>query len=358
MPFSPTEIENIAAQTINFHMDKGKVHAQAVQNKPMSQAFDEHAGTFAGGTGIDLNVKVGGAGGTLQGYKGDDQVSYYNPATAKRVTYAWDNMHLGISITHDELRHGGITVMENGAEQSTSAKSGQEKIALANLLDEKIEDFEEDYAASLDALIHGDGTSDVNAISGIGAFILEDPSAGSTGGLSRVNNTFWRNRAATAAAASAGSGDAAIVSSAADGGAAIQYFQKESRQRNRYARGSLKTRHFAGSDFIDAIEREFRANGSYTQSGWKGGKADTGMPTVTIGNQVVEYDPTLDDMGFAKRLYTIDMRRIKLLYMDGEKKKKSNPARPYDRYTMYHGLTTSGAMVAQQLNTSGVYDIA
>ena len=37
--------------------------------------------------------------------------------------------------------------------------------------------------------------------------------------------------------------------------------------------------------------------------------------------------------------------------------KKTQPARPYDRYVMYKGLTSTGVMVAQQLNTSGVYEI-
>ena len=82
------------------------------------------------------------------------------------------------------------------------------------------------------------------------------------------------------------------------------------------------------------------------------------MPSVTWNGITVEYDPTLDDLGLAKRCYNIDMRRIKLLYMAGEKMKKANPARPYDRYVMYRGVTTTAVMVAQQLNTSAVYDIA
>jgi hypothetical protein len=49
---------------------------------------------------------------------------------------------------------------------------------------------------------------------------------------------------------------------------------------------------------------------------------------------------------------------FRLLYMDGQRMKKHNPARPYDRYVMYNGITMTGVMIAKQLNTSGVYDIA
>jgi hypothetical protein len=49
---------------------------------------------------------------------------------------------------------------------------------------------------------------------------------------------------------------------------------------------------------------------------------------------------------------------LKLLYMDGQRMKKHSPSRPYDRYVMYNGITTTAVLIAKQLNTSGVYDIA
>jgi len=49
---------------------------------------------------------------------------------------------------------------------------------------------------------------------------------------------------------------------------------------------------------------------------------------------------------------------VQILYMDGYRMKKHNPARPYDRLVMYNGITTTGVMIAKRLNTSAVYDIA
>lgn len=361
--FTAQELANIANSALDYYMGKGEIWTNAIQNKPMMKKFDQYAGTFSGGKGdVSLAVKAGQGGGSLQGYQGDDVVTYYNPATAKRVNFPWKEHHIGVGITHSELKHDGITVSENGANQSTSNKSGRDVHVLVNMFTEKMADMNEDYAVSWDSLIHGDGSSDVKALAGIQAFILDDPSAGATGGLNRTTNSWWRNRAATAAALAANSGPGAVSSNVADGGALLQFLQAEERQLNRFARGRRMSCKFAGSDFIGALEKELRANGSYAQHGWQGGSSngtvDGAMPVIQFGGITIEYDPTLDDMGMAKRMYDIDMRRVKLLYMQGEKMKKANPARPYDRYVIYRGVTTTAVMVAQQLNTSAVYDIA
>lgn len=361
MPFTADELTNIANSTLDHYVGRGKVYASAIQNKPMMRAFDKHAKSeLPGGKGqVSIGVKTGKGGGSLTGYTHDDTVTYYNPIGTKRVAYSWKEHHIGMGLTHTELKHDGITVIENGASQRTSEKDGREEFALANLLEEKVETMNEDYAVSWDSLLHGDGTGDTKALAGIQAFILADPALGSTGGLARTNN-WWRNRAATAAAAAAGSGVAAIVSSPSNGGVLLQYLQGEDRQLNRFAQGSRRSKKFAGSDFMDAFETELRANGNYGQTGWQDGDGtvDGGMPQIKFKGGIIEYDPTLDDLGFAKRMYDIDMRCVYLTYMKGEKMKKANPARPHDKYVMYRGVTTTAVMCARQLNTSGVYDIA
>jgi hypothetical protein len=224
-----------------------------------------------------------------------------------------------------------------------------------------MDDLGEDYAVSLDSLIHGDGTSDTKALAGIGALVLPVPSAGVTGGLSRVANSWWQNRAATAANGLAG-GQGAITSAVADGGALLAFMQKEYRQYLRYARGGVQHKCFAGSDFISAMEKELRANGLYSQTGWRDGPTNDGGQATDAGvpfkNWLFVYDPTLDELGLSKRAYILDMKSIQLLYMNGERMHKHQPARPYDRYAMYNGITTTAVMAAQQLNTSGIIDIA
>lgn len=354
MPFTVAEITNITNAALDHYFERGKVEKQFIQNKPMLVAFDENAGTFPGGKGnVSLAVKAGQGGLPLSGYTHDDVLTYGNPATIKRINFPWREHFIGMGLTHTELKVDGITVIENAASQRTSDKDGREEQALANILDEKLNEMAEDYDLGLDSLIHGDGSADAKAIAGIGAFILANPATGSTGGLSRVTNSWWSNRARTA------SSGGTITASATNGGTLLQFLQAEQRQLNRYA-SNRKSMKFAGSDFIGALELELRANGQYTRQGWMTGeaKADGAMPAVTFDGVAVVYDPTLDNLGLGKRMYDIDMNAIKLLYMSGEKMKKANPARPHDRFVMYQGMSTTAVMVCKRLNSSGVYDIA
>lgn len=352
MPFTADELSNIANSTLENYINKGTVFAQNVQNKPLLKAMNSRAGSFSGGRdNVSFAVKSGQGGGALAGYTGDDQVSYYNPTGTRRVRFPWKEHHIGTVITHSELKTDGIEVMEEGADASTEAISGREEFALANLLDEKMEVFGEDFAFSMNRLLWGDGTTDAKALAGIQSLVLASPAVGSTGGLSRVANSWWRNRSAT--------GGSAITSSATGGGALINFLEKEWLQLNRFSNGGTSHIILAGQDWIDAYKKEMRANGYYSQTGW-GGSQDPSMGDIQWKGKPIVYDPTLDDLGFAKRSYWLDVgsRGIKLLYLNGKRIKKHNPARPYDRYVLYSGMTTTAVMVAKQLNTSAVYDIA
>lgn len=361
MAFTADEIANIANSSLETYLNRPKVYAQNIQNKPMLAAFQAAAGKFTGGNEVvSLGVKSGQGGGQLQGYSGDDQVSYYNPTGTKRVKYPWKEHHIGNRYTMTELKTDGIDVVENGAKQTVSPMADREAQALANNLDEKNEAVLEDYNVSLDGLLHGDGSLDAKALAGIGAFILDVPNQGSTGGLPRAVYPWWQNRAATAAFGNAG-GKGAIAVNTANGGALIEFLDKEWRQLGRYSGGIAGLKLFAGSDFIDGYKKELRANGFYSQDMAKDdGTPDGSMRDPKHGGKQILYDPTLDDLSLPKRMYAIDMSKngIRLLYMDGNRMKRHNPARPYDRYVMYQGITMTGVMVARRLRSSGVYDIS
>lgn len=360
MPFTADELANINNATLENYIDKGTVWKQNVANKPMLDAFNRMAGRFGGGKEyVSFAVKAGQGGGSLQGYTGDDQVAYYNPTGIKRARFPWREHHIGMVITHTELKIDGIDVVDTDG-NDTRAMDGREEFALANLLDEKNDTLGEDYAFSLDRFIHGDGTTDAKALAGIQSIILDNPGTGSTGNINRVTNTWWRNRAATAAFGGAG-GQAAITSATTNGGALIEFLEKEWLLLSKYRNGQTKVKIFAGSDWRAAYMKELRANGNYTMTGWQGqSNADGGMDDPKWKGVPIVWDPTLDDLGLSKRAYFIDMGKtgVRLLYMDGQRMKKHNPARPYDRYVMYNGITTTAVMVAKQLNTSAVYDIA
>ncbi|MGO3933448.1 phage major capsid protein [Rhodopseudomonas pseudopalustris] len=358
MAFTAEEIANINNATLEAFIDKGKVWVQNVANKPMLQAFNAAAGKFSGGKDyVSFGVKSGQGGGSLSGYTGDDQLSYYNPVGIKRAKFPWKEHFIGQQVTHTELKIDGIDIVEDDGEVSTSPMDGREDHALANLLDEKNETLGEDFAFSFDRLLHSDGSTDAKAFAGIQSIILDVPAAGMTGSLSRVANPYWRNRAATVVNGLAGGQDA-ITSATANGGALIEFLEKEWLLLSKYRKGSTRYKLFAGSDFIAAYRKEMRANGYYTTNGL-GGKVDGSQGAVEWKQIPIEWDPTLDDIGLSKRMYVLDMGRtgLRLLYLNGKRMSKHKPARPYDRMVMYNGISTTCVLIAKQLNTSAVYDI-
>ena len=360
MAFTAGELANIANAALDFYYNKGDTFKQSIQAKPLLKWAEASAKSFPGGKGnISLAVKgdygAGGVNDSVVGYTHNDTVAFYTPANIKRCNYPWREHHIGLTLTHTELKIDGISVTDDAGDGTAlSNHSDREVTVLVNLLQDKLEDFGEQYARTMNTLMWGDGTADAKALAGMRSIIVDSPAVGTTGGLARTN-TWWRNRAATAAFGTAG-GRGAIVSNVANGGALLQFLQQEYRQLIRF--GSKPNKALAGSDFISAMEVEFRANGNYTMTGFSG-MQDLAMGQLKLpGGTVIEYDPTLDDLGFNKRMYWWDPRCIYLMKMDGEWDHRFSPARPFNQFVMYKSMTHTGQFVAQQLNGSGVYDIA
>lgn len=352
MPFTAEEIANINNSALEEFISKGTVFKQNVQNKPAMKAFDEARGSFSGGNEyVSVGVASGQGGGALAGYTHDDQLTHYNPATTKRAKYAWKEHYIGLTWSFTEAKRDGVDITEN--EQSTTNMEGREAHVLANIIQEKNEALAEDYAVSFNSLLWGDGTSDTKAFAGIRSLLLEAPTTGTTGGVSRDANSWWRNRALTNA-----NSNTDITGSVSDGGALLQAVQKELRLLSKFAQGGTNWRLFCGTDFYDQMEKELRANGNYTQDGFmREAAVDGGMASLKFKGKPIVWDPTLDDISKQKFCYIIDMKQIKLLYMNGQRMKKHNPSRPYDRMVHFNGISTTCVLIAKQLNTSSIVEL-
>jgi len=366
MAFSTAELDNIANAALDFYLNKGDVFQQSLQSRPLVALMEGSAKTFPGGKGkISLAIQSAfgnsGTNDSLKGYTHDDQVEFYNPANIKRAEYTWREMHIGIEVTHTELKEDGISVSEDG---NTSNHSGREQTALVNLWENKLFDFGERYARSLNTLLWGDGSSDAKAIAGLRALIVPNPATGTVGAIDRsvAANAYWRNRARTAAYAAAVTGDPTVdghggdkvTASATNGGALWTVLQSEQRQLRKF--GGMPNKFLAGSDFIGALEMEMRANGYYSQNGFKGSR-DGAMGPVLFDGTVIEYDPTLDDLSLAKRGYWFDTRHVYLMKMQNEWRKQHSPARPVDQFILNRSITSTGQVVGQQFNSALVIDI-
>lgn len=359
MPVTQAQLDFIANSALDFYLNKGTAFQQQLQDRPLVALMERGAKAYPGGNG-NISVAVqgkygnGGTNDSLKGYSYDDTVAFFNPTNLSRLAYVWKEHHIGLTVTHTELKHDGLSVTsENG---TTSAHSGRDRTMLINMWDNKLFDFGERYARSLNSLLWGDGTGDAKALHGLRHFIVDDPTQGTVGGVDRAvaSNAYIRNKARTAAHAASG-GFGAVTSSAANGGTLIETLQKDKRQLTRY--GGKPNKMLAGSDFIAAYERELKANGNYSMTGFKGTQ-DGAIGTVMFDGTVIEYDPTLDDLGYEKRAYWWDTRHIYLMKMQNEWRRTHNPARPVDQFVLYRSITSTGQVVAQQLNSAHVIDIA
>lgn len=345
--FTAQELENITNAALDFHLDKGTVHAQTIQDKPLLKRFMAKQKNFPGGKDL-LTQRVKGDYTTdIQGFTHDDTVTYSNPANIKQATFPWKEIHAGINVTMTELKKDGISVGDSNDGRNTSEHSGREMTALANLLDDKLEDMSEGWARGFNAMLYEDGSQDAKEVPGIRSFIVDAPtSALVVAGIDQVANSWWQNRA-----------NLAIDASTPSNQNLTKTMSTEFRQLKRF--GGRPDTALCGSDWLDALEAELRDKGQYTETGWANkGSIDVGMAEATMKGVTFEYDPTLDDLGFAKRCYVLDFKRGVLpKVMEGENNKRHSPSRPEDKYVIYRAMTWTGGLVTRQRNANGVYAI-
>jgi len=356
MAFTATEVTSIANAALDFYLNKGKAFAQSIQKKPLLDRLQRSKKTFSGGKGdISVGIKgTYGAGGTndgVSGYTHDDTVSFYTPENIQRAAFAWREMHIGMALTHTELKIDGISVTdESGSE--TSKHSKRDMHVLVGLLENKMEDLGEQYASTMNTLLWGDGSGDAKALAGIKALITANPATGTVGGINRATaaNSWWKNRARTAAHASS-----AVTSATTSGGVLFQALQAEHRQLTRY--GGSPNLALAGSDFLAALETEMRANGNYSQTGFGDGGNDFAVSGLNFMGQKFIYDPSLDDQSLSKRCYWLDTNAVFLMTMENEWNRTHTPSRASNQFVMHRSITCTGQMVARQCNSSLVIDI-
>ncbi len=347
MPFTIEQIENTSNAALEMHFQKGKIVSQALQDKPLLDAMMSKEKTFPGGKDAITGTVKGVYTTSIQGFENDDQVSYGNPANIKKYTYPWKLIHAGIKFTMHELLQNGIKVVDTQDGSSVSPASEAEKIQLANIYQDKLEDMQEGVDRGMNEMFWKDGAQDAALVPGVRSFVVDDPTAASVvGGIDQVANTWWRNRASLALSTSDASAQVVVAK-----------LQKEWRQLRRY--GGNPTLWLAGSDFIEWMEKELRAKGNYTLEGWNYARnTDAGMADISFKGNKVQYDPSLDDMSRAKYLYVLDPKHIFPMAIDGESMKKHSPARPEDRYAFYKAVTWVGGLVCNKRNCHGVYSIA
>ena len=338
------------ANAILQHYERGKTMAQTVQDRPLLRELMANQKDFPAGLQY-ISEPVQGAymsdtPGFLQGYTEDDALNFNQAQNILRAQYPWKEVAANLIISHTELKKNGVTINDH---QSESEHSGREIDILTDVLENRITDFDESWDRTINLMYWQDGTQDAKKVPGVTNLILDVGNQGTTGGLNRATYWWWQNRSLVGANKIAPSGTDQTLS---------RRLRSELRQLRRY--GGKPTVALCGSNFIDALELEVSEKGIYTQEGFANeGKNDMGMAKIKMrGLGTFEYDPTLDDLGFGKRCYILDMKRIKKRPMAQEDAKVSTPERPYQYMVFLHTKTHTAALEATQLNANGVYEVA
>lgn len=349
---SQTVLDNVANAAFDYY-EKKKLYNQHIQDKPLLREMRAKQKTFPGGKGDIVVSPVFETQSALEGFEGDDTLTFTNPTVIKQARYPWKMQHLGINMTTEELLKDGISIVDTNGER-TRGISGRDAQVIQNILESKLADMSEGFADGMNTMLWLDGTQDTKDVPGLQYLIAEDPTTGVVGGIDRSTQSLWRNVALTAAHGAAG-GDGAVTPDTATS-ALIRALQKQVRQLKRYGNPDFTI--LAGSAFMDALEDEAYAKGTLTQTGFSGGM-DVGIGELSIrGLGKIMYDPSLDTLGKSKFAYFIDCNSIYLQPIQGEDMKRHNPARPHDKMVVYKSMTWAGGLSMRQANTNMVVEIA
>lgn len=343
-------VSQLEADTLNEILNttlplylKNELFNQNLDDRPTLAKMIERQKTFAGGPDVRLNVK-GNYDGHGQWLNDDGPVDFRNPNGTMQAIYPWYALHDGIEIGYTALKAAGFSV---GDGSKISEHSKTDAIRITNYLETCYEDLKESIPISMQQMLWQDGTQDSAASPGLPFFIADDPTTGTVGGISRASNTFWRNRALVGANKITHSTTTQLLTAT---------MKAESRQLRR--KGGKPDFFPAGSTFIKALELEAYAKGNLTQVGFGDKNTKVGIGGISItGLGDVVYEPMLDDMGYAARMYAIDTSKVHTMVMDGEEFKTHMPARPHDTFKFYKSVTWTGMVVAKQLNGCGVYEV-
>lgn len=341
---------DLANQLLKFYVKTGAL-SQTTQDKPLLRILTEKGKTFPGGLSV-ISLPVQGAfmsdvAGFFQGYSEDDALVFTQGQNVLRAEYNWFEHHSGLEISWTELKKDGITINDSQKESEHSDASSVR--ITTGVLKNRIEDFGESWARSKNGTLWADGTQDPKAVPGLTALLTDTPTTGTTGGLSRATYPWWRHRTRIGANK---------INADAQAQTLTKTLRSELRQLRRF--GGKPDIALCGSQFIDSLELELHEKGVYTMEGFTNeGKTDIGMAKIKMkGLGIFEYDPTMDDRGFGKRCYIIDSRRLQLRPMQGEENKVLHPERPYNAAVYFQSMTTTLALVANQLNCHGIYEVA
>jgi len=350
MPMNAAQL----AQGANYQIEtyaKGDPIDQINKDRPFLEWLVKNSKPSIFSNGI-FNEKVRISNDSnYQNFTGDQQVTYNRKDTVRKAPYQHYEAHDGFSLNETELANNGIVMTDDTESVPTEAEMTQ----VVSLIKEGWETLKLGFQENLDLELHRDGTQSALATPGLDALISTTPAVGVVGGLDPATYTFWRNNANMA------------ISTATPG---TLTDQMEISYRACMTFGGMRPDFYVcGSAFYDAYRKDARLtiNRQLQIKGDKGTDMDNGTEGLYFKGGLVVWDPTFDALDgilgaitypWAKRLYMLNSKTLKLRPYKGRWMINRKPARMYDRYTHYFGLTSDQGFTCNKRNANAVLSIA
>lgn len=336
---------DIANAALKFYA-RGKAIAQTIQDKPLLGFLQSGKKDFPGGN-LYVSEPVQGAymastAGFFAGISEDDQLAFTQAANLLRAEYPWKEVHAGLIITWTELKKDGISIVED---QKTSEHSDVALTRLTGLLQNRMDDYGESWARSMNSMLWGDGVADSKQIPGLQAILpFTDNATATVGGLSQATYEWWRHYVVL------------NIAPSAENQVLVETLVATLRQLKK--RGGKPNKALCGSKFLAALRTEKRKGLQYSNHGVRGKTdlGDGGESLAEVGDFI--YDPTMDDIGLDRYCVVLDGRRCTLRPMEMEWNKVITPERPYNYFVFLKSMTCTGALQMTQMNCHAVFSVA
>ena len=124
---------------------------------------------------------------------GETARTFNKRSTMAQAQFPWRVALDGLYLPWDMLFAAGIRVDPDPASKGKLQLEANEKVILANILEEHMQALELGFIEKLDVELHRDGSSGADAIVGLDALISRTPATGTVGGLDAATKTYWRN---------------------------------------------------------------------------------------------------------------------------------------------------------------------
>jgi hypothetical protein len=286
-----------------------------------------------------------------QNYTGDDQVTYNRKDVVRLAPFQHYEAHDGFGLNETELANNGIILTDDREAVPTDA----EKVQIVNLIKTNRMALKDGFQENWDLEVHRDGSQSAKAVPGLDLLVSTTPAVGTIGGIDASTSLYWRNNA-----------DLNINTGTA--GTLTSEMEKMWRACTTYG-GLIPDFIVCGAAFYDAYRKDANQtqNRQVIVTGKQGVDADASTDNVYFKGKLVVWDPSFEKLDailgaitypWTKRCYFLNSKTLKLRPFKGRWMIDRTPARMYDRYTHYFGVTADYGLTINKRNANAVLSIA